>query len=90
LQSPCFLYNLSMCILLFFSYISSLLLLFFWSILLLWSNFQYHISELEGIVYCIVLFLFYLQFSVVYVCCFQMVIQFVINVHFVFMGYKIF
>jgi hypothetical protein len=34
--------------------------------------------------------LFYLQFSVVYVCYFQMVIQFVINVHFVFVGYTIF
>jgi hypothetical protein len=49
--------NLSKCILLF-SCISSLLLLLFWRPMLKQSKFRCHITELEGPVYCIVLFLF--------------------------------
>jgi hypothetical protein len=51
--------NLSKSILLFFSYISSLLLLFSWHPLLKQSTmFHCHITRLGGPVYCIVLFLF--------------------------------
>ena len=50
--------NLSKCILLFFSCISSLLLLFFWHPLLRQSRFRCRITSLEGLVHCIVLFLF--------------------------------
>ena len=50
--------NLSKCILLLFSCISSVLLLFFWRHLLYQSKFRCHITKLEGSVYCVVLFLF--------------------------------
>jgi len=50
--------NQSICILLFFSCISSLLLLFFWHPLLSQSKFHCHVTTLGGLVYCIILFLF--------------------------------
>ena len=49
--------NLSKCLLLF-SCTSSLLLLFFWRHLLYESKFRCYITSLEGLVYCVVLFLF--------------------------------
>jgi len=78
--------NLSKCILLFFSHISSLLLLFSWH--------PYHITRLGGPVYYIVLFCFLKGFlwskHIIYnTCNFQIVMQFVISVHFFFIRYHI-
>ena len=56
LLSLCLFFNLSNCILLFVSYISSLLLLFFLRLLLLWSNFHYRMTEVEGLVYFVLVF----------------------------------
>jgi hypothetical protein len=36
-----------------------------WRLLLSWSNFQYSITKLEGIMYCVAVFLVFLKFSVV-------------------------
>jgi hypothetical protein len=55
-QSPCLCYSLSNCVLLFFSYDSPQLLLFFTCLLLQWSNFHYRITELEGLGYYTVFF----------------------------------
>ena len=65
LQSLCLCCNPSEFILLFVSCISYLLLLFFLHLLLWWFNFHSRITELEGTVCCIVLFLFSLKLSVV-------------------------
>ena len=65
LHSLCLFENLSKYILLFFSYILSALLLFFLRLLLYWSNFHYRVTELEVSVYCPMLFLYSLRFSVV-------------------------
>ena len=93
LQTLC-LYNLCKCVLLFFTYVSSLLLLFFLCLLLQWSDFHYLIIKLEGLVYCLILFWFSLKFCVVWYIVynasyFQIVIQFVISVHFFFIRYQI-
>jgi hypothetical protein len=46
-------YDLSKCIVLLFSRISSLLLLLFLSLLLQWSSFHCPVRKLGGLVYCI-------------------------------------
>ena len=57
--------SISKCILMFFSGISNLLLLFFLRLSLLWSSFNYRITEVAGLLYGIVLLLFSLRFSLV-------------------------
>jgi hypothetical protein len=53
-----FLNNLSKYILLIFSYISSVLLLFFLRLLLYWSIFHYRITEMAVLLNCPVYFCF--------------------------------
>jgi hypothetical protein len=57
LQSLCLFYNPPKCILLFLSHISSLLLLFFLSLLFYWEKFPFLIIALEGSVYVIYSFI---------------------------------
>ena len=77
-------YNLSKYITLCYSYILSLLLLFFLHPLCLWSNFHYRITKLYGLVYCIILFFGSLKFlssrHIVYKDCYFLM---VINLHLV-------
>ena len=59
LQSLCLFCNISKCILLFFLYMSSPLLLFFLRLLLEWSSVDYRETELEGPIYCSVFYCLY-------------------------------
>jgi hypothetical protein len=86
LQTLCLFYNLSKCILLFFTHISSLLLLFFLCLLLQWSDFHYLITAGRAGMLSNYILVF---FKVLCASYFHIVIQFVFSIHFFFIRYQI-